>query len=184
MTQLTKPIFWGLRSLAGSLPQTATNGASSLGSLNWSPLPQFLSNNVTMSPHCDYLSLTNCSLRPMATPGVGCLWQTPVQQTRPIPVCTLGCVAQSLHSDLFRCHPLLRMDCRPEHTCTRWRTSRRHACQWRISGTTDRSQLGRLASAALSEGSSGTNDDTGSKLTYITRSKGPRKVPQYTGTVR
>jgi hypothetical protein len=149
MTQLTKSIFWGLRSLAGSLPQTATNGASSLGSLNWSPLPPFLSNNVTMSPRCGYLSLTDCSLCQVATPGVGGLWQTPVQQTRPIQVRTLECVAQSLHSDLFRCHPLLRLDCRPEHTCTRRRTSRRHACQWRISGATDRSQLGRLASVAL-----------------------------------
>jgi hypothetical protein len=86
MTQLTKPFFWGLRSLAGSLPQTATNGASSLGSLNWPPLPHFLPNNVTMSPRCACLSLTNCSICRMAAPGVGGLRQTPVQQTCPIQV--------------------------------------------------------------------------------------------------
>ena len=46
--QLTKSIFWGLSSLADSLPQTATNGASNLGSLGCSSLPHFLSNNVSL----------------------------------------------------------------------------------------------------------------------------------------
>ena len=44
--QLGQAAFWGLTTLNGTLPQSATNGASTLGSLEFGPLPHYLPSTV------------------------------------------------------------------------------------------------------------------------------------------
>ena len=80
VNNLTKSAFWGLRSLAGSLPHHATNGGSKLGSLDWPPLPPFLPSHVSTITLAGNLSLKNCSRCLAAGHGAGWVQETLVQQ--------------------------------------------------------------------------------------------------------
>lgn len=49
-SQLGKAAFWGLTTPYGTLPQSATNGASNLGSLHYPGLPKFLPSTASIPP--------------------------------------------------------------------------------------------------------------------------------------